>query len=877
MMIPKPDVRALGALAGLCLTAVLALAAVAQEPPPPTGVEMPLTPEARRSAVDRLSPRHLDWLRGVRGLISQPELDYFLRLSEGFRRDLFIRAFWEPRDPDRRTPQNELEERWKQYRDAEGGPPFDDPRFMLLLLNGPPGGWALPDGRPVARCFSRSKELEIWFYGGSRQRNAGGAGDSDRRRFPVILQKRAEDVPYEVYMPGQGLRPIQRSGGRLPSTNIHQLCAEDLLRYSQIEISRIADYERLLRAALSPPLPSPEWLANLAASATDLPPGAKTFEVGVKLDFPARKQSRTAVRVMLGVTHGAAPGRRYADGGPERHPEEGPTERHPEGGQTEQRPDGELFHHFLLVGEVIRDGQLFEAFRYRFEGPTPEQATTVPLGFSRYLRAGPVSLRLLLEDVYGGRFARVVRELEVPNPEGLPPVATPPASSDPVESSPLRLYSPAGSVHVGKVRFRARAGAAIDKVTFFLDDRPVLSKRRPPYSVELDLGSVPALHRVRAVGFAGDSEVATDQIWLNQGAQRFRVHLIEPRPGGIYPGNVNVRVRVDTPDEKPPERLELYLGDEPVATLREPPFNYRLKLPAGGDVAVVRAVAYLAGGTLAEDAVVIGATAFTDVIEVRLVELPVRVTGARGEPIRGLRREQFRILDDGVERRIERFEPAGQAPITAAVLIDRSISMASHLTRVADAARDFAATAVRTSQDRVAVLSFADDLTVDAGFGAGAGERERAMAGLGAVGGTAFYDALVQAINSFEGISGARALVLFTDGRDETSRLSFEQALDTARRAGVAIYCVGLEAAFPDKPERRMVEQLAAETGGRAVFLAGLEGLAGVYLSIVEELRSGYLITYRAPSAGAESVFRKIRVEVDSKGARVRTRRGYFP
>ncbi len=249
-------------LAVLCL---VVLTATAQDAPQPTGAETPLTPEARQEAVNRLSPRYLDWLRGVRGLISQPELDYYLRLTEDFRRDLFMRAFWEPRDPDRKTTKNELKERWEQYRDNRGGPPFDDPRFMLLLLNGPPGGWSLPNGQPVAICYSRSKELEIWFY---------GASERTERRFPVIVQRRAEGIPYEVYLPGIGLRPIQRSGG-LPSNNIHELCAEDYLRYTQIEISRITGYDRLLREVLSPPLPSPEWLANLAASATDLPPAPR--------------------------------------------------------------------------------------------------------------------------------------------------------------------------------------------------------------------------------------------------------------------------------------------------------------------------------------------------------------------------------------------------------------------------------------------------------------------------------------------------------------------------------------------------------------------------------------------------------------------------
>ena len=82
----------------------------------------------------------------------------------------------------------------------------------------------------------------------------------------------------------------------------------------------------------------------------------------------------------------------------------------------------------------------------------------------------------------------------------------------------------------------------------------MVSKRRPPYSVELNLGPTPEPHRVRVVGMVGDQEVATDQIWLNQGAQRFRVELIEPRVGGIYPGSLTARVEVQTPDGQPPSR-----------------------------------------------------------------------------------------------------------------------------------------------------------------------------------------------------------------------------------------------------------------------------------------------------------------------------------
>ncbi len=79
----------------------------------------------------------------------------------------------------------------------------------------------------------------------------------------------------------------------------------------------------------------------------------------------------------------------------------------------------------------------------------------------------------------------------------------------------------------------------------------------------------------------GGREVATDQLWINQGAQVFRVRLVEPRPGAIYPGGFTARAVVEAPGGGLPERLELFLDDERVATLDEPPFVHSLRLPGG--------------------------------------------------------------------------------------------------------------------------------------------------------------------------------------------------------------------------------------------------------------------------------------------------------
>ena len=106
------------------------------------------------AAVQALPPKYRLWIQRVAGLMTRAELDYFLSLRQDYRRDAFMEAFWQPRDPDPLTPVNELRRRWQQYLDSAGEIPYADPRFTTYLLNGPPGRFTLPDGRPVARCFS---------------------------------------------------------------------------------------------------------------------------------------------------------------------------------------------------------------------------------------------------------------------------------------------------------------------------------------------------------------------------------------------------------------------------------------------------------------------------------------------------------------------------------------------------------------------------------------------------------------------------------------------------------------------------------------------------------------------------------------------------
>jgi Ca-activated chloride channel family protein len=147
------------------------------------------------------------------------------------------------------------------------------------------------------------------------------------------------------------------------------------------------------------------------------------------------------------------------------------------------------------------------------------------------------------------------------------------------------------------------------------------------------------------------------------------------------------------------------------------------------------------------------------------------------------------------------------------------------------------------------------------------------LAGVKAERGTALYDTIVFTLFYFNGVKGQRAILLLSDGKDEGSRFGWEEALDYARRAGVAIYPIGLG----PQVEKPKLKKLAEETGGRAFFLEDVSGLAPVYAAIEEELRSKYLIAYQSTNTSGSDGFRAVELKVAKPGVEAKTMRGYYP
>ena len=818
-------------VAALCLAAPLLAAAPPAPAPPPA---------------HPLSAKHAAWLEDVALLLRPEERQAFLALSRDYQRDAFIERFWQVRDPYPETARNELrdawEERTKSARQRWGS--LADERAGVLLLAGEPAS-VRPGG-----CRGVVQPLEIWHFGAT-------ALIHHPFELVFVLNPGPTPRPARLWHPTASFAPLLLgpSAAATPAEFARELqreCAQadELLG----DLQSASEWDQVAAESALIPKPSLEWLQAFQARTTDLPPGAEPLPATLSVDFPGRYQSRTVVEAVLAVPADAP---RYAANGKAS---------------------------FLVDGEVLLHDELFESFRYRFDLARDPAGGPLPLLVQRYLRPGEYTLVVRLEDLEGHRFFRDERPLQVPAvaatpaaaPPGPPAMAEAHAASTAGEQVVKLLAPPPELLETGRVRFDAvTQGDGIARVAFALDGKPVMTKATPPYSVELDLGRAPRTHTLRATALDGQGkELATDEIVVNGGPHRFAVRLIEPHRGGRYQASVLARAEVQVPAQETLDRVEFFLNDTRLATLYQPPFAQPMLIPPGAPLAYVRVVAYLDDGTTAEDLVFVNSPDNAEEVKVDLVELYATALDRRGRLVEDLHEGDFRVREDGKEQQIRRFEMVRDLPIHAGVALDVSASMTDKLDEAVRAALRFFQVVVGP-RDLAAVVTFNERATLAVPFT----HRQEVLAGslahLVADGETALYDAVIYSLHYFNGIKGRRALVLITDGQDTKSRYKFAEAIEYARRTGVAVYAVGLGLEPRDVDVRALLTKLGEETGGRAFFIDHASELDRVYAQVQSELRSQYLIAYQ--STGQGDKFRSVEVQATRPGIEIKTIRGYYP
>jgi VWFA-related protein len=301
---------------------------------------------------------------------------------------------------------------------------------------------------------------------------------------------------------------------------------------------------------------------------------------------------------------------------------------------------------------------------------------------------------------------------------------------------------------------------------------------------------------------------------------------------------------------------------------------------AGRDVRPARAKA-------SDDAIVLTSS---------LVSMNVSVTDRAGKTLAGLKKEDFKIAENGEEQQVEFFAPS-TAPFNLVLLLDLSGSITDKIEVVKSAALHFLDAV--GPEDKVAVVTFTREPTVISNL---TNNRDLLRKRIKAIkkpeGGTAFYEAVwFTLVDTLRGTEGQRnAIVIMSDGVDNSlerfnpahSRVSFDQLARKLRGSDSIVFPIYLDTEYEEVFERGnsssesyaiardQLAMIADITGGRLFQAQHPEDLAGVYNQVAEALRTVYSVGYYPTNGQRDGSFRRVSVGVDQPGVVVRSRKGYY-
>jgi Ca-activated chloride channel homolog len=267
-----------------------------------------------------------------------------------------------------------------------------------------------------------------------------------------------------------------------------------------------------------------------------------------------------------------------------------------------------------------------------------------------------------------------------------------------------------------------------------------------------------------------------------------------------------------------------------------------------------------------------------------IVSLNVTVTDGSNHYVTDLAENEFSVFEDGVKQNITFFSRR-QQPIALSLLLDSSASMEQHIGTLQTAATNF----VRKlkSNDIAQVVDFDSRVEIRQGFTGNLADLQSAIEQTNAGGSTSLHNAIYIALKELRKVKAVseedvrrQALIVFSDGEDTSSLVSFEEVLDLAKRSETAIYAIALRGADVQAKGFREAEfvmrTLAQETGGRAFFPARIDDLAGVYAQIADELASQYTLAYSSGNQRRDGAWRRLVVQVSRASITPRTKKGYY-
>ena len=265
------------------------------------------------------------------------------------------------------------------------------------------------------------------------------------------------------------------------------------------------------------------------------------------------------------------------------------------------------------------------------------------------------------------------------------------------------------------------------------------------------------------------------------------------------------------------------------------------------------------------------------------VNVVFTVTDKHGRHITDLKQKDFQVVDDSKPvLDIRSFHNETNLPLQAGLLIDASNSVRDRFKFEQQAAIEFLNQTVRPKYDSAFVVGFDATPEVTQDFTDSSEKLAHGVHELRPGGGTALYDAVYFAcrdklLKAPHTANVRRAIVLLSDGEDNLSHVTREEAIEMAQRAEAIVYTISTNVSGTKGAGDKVLERIADATGGRAFFPFQIQDVANAFAEIQNELRSQYAISWEPPVLKHDGHYRTIEIVAnDRKNFRVRSRRGYY-
>jgi Ca-activated chloride channel family protein len=253
-------------------------------------------------------------------------------------------------------------------------------------------------------------------------------------------------------------------------------------------------------------------------------------------------------------------------------------------------------------------------------------------------------------------------------------------------------------------------------------------------------------------------------------------------------------------------------------------------------------------------------TPFKLSVNVDLTEVHVNVTDEKDRPVGNLKKENFRLFEDRTEQTIAVFKHE-DIPVSLGLVIDNSRSMEPRKQRLDTAALSFVRKG--NQEDETFVVHFDDSARLTADFTSSIPSLEASLSGVKPYGQTAIYDALILAIEHMEQAQHSkRAILLITDGIDNSSKHTLTEAIETIKHSQIAVYTVGLLSVSGGQKAEDSLVHIAETSGGRAYFPTNVDDARMMMERVARDLREQYTLGYFPTNAARNGSWRSIRVDV---------------